>query len=79
MILRVPNELKHKIEKIAHQQGLSINQLALYMFTKEISDLETSNYFEKYWKDKTKKEIYSDFDVVINQIQNREVPDWDKL
>jgi len=79
MILRVPNQLKHKIEKMAHQQGISINQLALYMFTKEVSDLETSDYFEKYRKNKNKKEIIDDFDSVMNKIQNTEIPDWDKI
>jgi hypothetical protein len=28
LTIRVPVELKHKIEKIADKQGLSINQLA---------------------------------------------------
>lgn len=79
MILRVPNQLKHKIEKMAHQQGISINQLALYMFTKEVSDLETSDYFEKYRKNKNKKEIIDDFDSVMNKIQSTELPDWDKI
>ncbi|EMY16545.1 hypothetical protein LEP1GSC043_0080 [Leptospira weilii str. Ecochallenge] len=46
---------------MAEEQGVSINQLALYAFTKEIQDLETSQYFEKYYKGKTKKQIFADF------------------
>ncbi len=79
MIVRIPKELKHRIEKVAEQQGVSINQLALYMFTKEINDLETTNYFEKYWKNKSKKEIINDFDMVIDKVSDREIPDWDQL
>jgi FAD synthase len=79
MIVRIPKDLKHRIEKVAEQQGVSINQLALYMFTKEINDLETTNYFEKYWINKSKKEIFNDFDIVMDKVSNSEVPDWDKF
>jgi hypothetical protein len=79
MIVRIPIELKHRIEKVAEQQGVSINQLALYMFTKEINDLETTNYFDKYWKNKSKKEVFNDFDMVMDKVSNKEIPDWDKL
>ena len=48
LTLRLPFELKHKIEQIADEQGVSINQLALYTFTKEVGEIETYNYFEKY-------------------------------
>jgi len=79
LILRIPRDLKHRIEQIADEQGVSLNQLALYMFTKELYDFESSNYFEKYWKHKSKKELYLDFDLVMNKIKDEEVPDWDKL
>ena len=57
LTLRIPNELKHKIEKMADKQGLSINQLALYAFTKEIQEMETSKYLSKFWNKTSKKEI----------------------
>lgn len=79
LTLRIPNELKHKIEKVADQQGLSINQLALYVFTKEIQEMETYNSFSKYWKKKTKNELFDDFDSVMAKIKDRTVPEWDKL
>ena len=79
LTIRVPNELKHKIEKMADKQGLSINQLALYAFTKEIQEMETSNYLSKYWNKKSKKEILNDFDEVIAKVKKSSVPDWDKL
>ncbi|MBM9500786.1 toxin-antitoxin system HicB family antitoxin [Leptospira sp. 201903071] len=80
LTIRIPSELKHKIEKVAEEQGVSINQLALYAFTKEIQDLETSQYFEKYYKGKTKKQIFSDFRSVLTAINSDgKVPAWDKL
>lgn len=48
--MRVPEDLKKRIEKIAHSQGVSINQFALYAFTKELSELETNDYFQNFLK-----------------------------
>jgi predicted HicB family RNase H-like nuclease len=41
LTIRVPEELKDRIETLAAQQGVSINQFAMYAFTKEIGELET--------------------------------------
>lgn len=79
LTLRIPLELKHKIEQIADQQGVSINQLALYAFTKEIKEMETYNFFEKYWKGKDKKLVSTNFDKVMAKIKEREIPEWDKI
>lgn len=79
LTIRVPRELKHKIEQMAEVQGVSINQLALYAFTKEIKEMETSSYFNKYWNMKTKNQIFSDFDEVMKKVKKRTTPDWDKI
>lgn len=50
LTIRLPKELKHKIERVADEQGVSINQLALYAFTKEIKEMETSSYFRNRLK-----------------------------
>ena len=42
LTIRVPSDLKHRIALVAEEQGISINQLAMYMFTKEIGNLEAS-------------------------------------
>jgi hypothetical protein len=79
LTLRIPNELKHKIEKMADKQGLSINQLALYAFTKEIQEMETSNYLSNFWNKKNKKEILNDFDEIMVKVKKSNVPEWDKI
>lgn len=79
LTLRIPGELKHKIEKIADKQGLSLNQLALYVLTKEVSEAETFNHLSKYWKNKSKKAIFDDFDSVMNKVGSGTVPEWDKI
>jgi hypothetical protein len=77
--LRLPFELKHKIERIADEQGISINQLALYAFTKEVSELETSDYFLRYWKNQKKEDILKNFDKVMKKVKKSKIPRWDKL
>ena len=79
LIIRLPNELKHKVELMAEEQGVSLNQFALYAFTKEVIQTETQGYFHDIWKNKTKKEILGNFDEVMKKIGKGKVPDWDKI
>ncbi len=79
LTIRVPSDLKHRIALVAEEQGVSINQLAMYMFTKEIGNLEASKNISKYWKDYSVKQIMTDFDEVMKKVQKRPVPDWDKI
>ncbi len=80
LTIRVPNQLKHKIELISEKQGLSINQFALYAFTKEVTEMESYEYFQKEIGSKSKKEIFEDFDMVMKKLQfEKDSPVWDKL
>ena len=79
LTIRIPADLKHRIALVAEEQGVSINQLAMYMFTKEISNLEAGQNIAKYWKDHSVKEILSGFDEVMKKVKDRPVPDWDKI
>ena len=79
LTIRVPSDLKHRIDLLASEQGVSINQLAMYMFAKEIGHLESSKQLSKYWEGRTKKEIEQDFDEVITKIKSRPVPGSDKI
>lgn len=79
LTIRIPAELKKRIANLAEEQGVSINQLAMYMFTKEVGDLEARQHLSKYWKTHTKEKIYADFDMVMSKVMERPVPDWDKM
>jgi len=79
LTIRVPSDLKRRIALVAEEQGVSINQLAMYMFTKEIGNLEASKKISKYWMDYSVKQIKTDFDKVMQKVQKRPVPDWDKI
>lgn len=79
LTIRVPSDLKHRIALAAEEQGVSINQLAMYMFTKELGSLEASQKLSKYWKNYSKNELLSGFDEVMAKIKVRPVPEWDNL
>ena len=78
LTIRVPEDLKDRIEKYSAIQGVSINQFALYAFTKELAELETNRYFSSVLKERTKDENLKDFDRVMQKVQPRPVPDWDR-
>ncbi len=79
LTIRVPSDLKHRIELVANEQGVSINQLAMYIFTKEIGNLEAGQTMLKYFKDYSKEKILAGFDEVMEKVKDRPVPDWDKI
>lgn len=79
MTIRVPEELKDRIENTALLQGVSINQFALYAFTKELSELENSQYFKNFLKGRKKEDIIKGFDEVMGKVKKRKVEIDDRI
>lgn len=80
LTIRVPKELKERIELMAEQQGVSINQFALYAFTKQLSEVENSEYYRQFIRNKTRQDLLSGFDAAMNKVQYRmQQENWDAL
>ena len=80
LTIRVPHELKERIEFMAEQQGVSINQFALYAFTKQLSEIENSEYFQQFIKNKTRQDLLAGFDKAMGKVKFRaQNDDWDAL
>lgn len=80
LTIRVPHELKERIEFMAEQQGVSINQFALYAFTKQLSEIENSEYFQQFIKNKTRQDLLAGFDRAMGKVKFRtQNEDWDSL
>ncbi len=79
LTIRVPKDLKNRIEVTAKEQGVSINQLAMYMFSREISSFEAGNKMSEYWRGFSKETLFNDFDSVMKKIRKRRVSRWDKV
>jgi FAD synthase len=79
LTIRVPEDLKRRIEKLAALQGVSINQFALYAFTKEISEMQGGDYFSTMVKGTDKKHLLAEIDRILAKVPERTVPEWDRL
>jgi hypothetical protein len=79
LTIRVPRDLKEKIEKAADQQGVSMNQFAIYAFTRGISDLETAAFFHGQIAGKTRRDMIKEFDETMKQVPRKRVPAWDRV
>ena len=48
-------------------------------FTKELSELENSEYFRRFLRKKKKEDIIKGFDEVVGKVKKRKVEDWDSF
>ncbi|MDA3948402.1 MAG: toxin-antitoxin system HicB family antitoxin [Spirochaeta sp.] len=78
LTIRVPEELKDRIETIAAQQGVSINQFALYAFTKELGEIESGNSLRDLRASIDKKQMFARIDDLLGKVPSRSVEAWDR-
>jgi len=76
--VRIPEDLKKRIEKVSKKQGISMNQFAMYALTKETGELEANDWFKDYLKSKNRAEIYESFNEAMEAIKESPLPDWDR-
>jgi predicted DNA-binding protein len=79
LTIRVPEELKERIETVAAQQGISINQFAMYAFAKEIEEMETGSALRKIARGVDKKKLFRRIDELFARVPDRDVPEWDRV
>jgi hypothetical protein len=74
LTIRVPSDLKSRIEVAADKQGVSINQLAMYMFAREVSGLEAGERIAAYWRGHSREQLAGAFDATMSEVKNRRAP-----
>jgi len=77
LTIRVPEELKERIETVAAQQGVSINQFALYAFTKELGEIGAANALRELRGSTDKKHMFARIDELLGSVPPRPVEAWD--
>ncbi|NBB90497.1 MAG: toxin-antitoxin system HicB family antitoxin [Spirochaetes bacterium] len=78
LTIRVPEELKDRIETLAAQQGISINQFAMYAFAKQIQELEAGTEIRKSLRGIDRKQLFRRMDEILDRVPDRDVPEWDR-
>jgi Holliday junction resolvasome RuvABC DNA-binding subunit len=78
--LRVPLDLKKRLETEAQLQGVSMNNLANYLLTTQISQLEALSTIEARMANKSFAELKSRVNEMLDTVEeNANVPSWDSL
>ena len=79
--LRIPIELKARLENEAHLQGVSMNNLANYMLTTQISQIEVLSAIEARISRKDIPTLKDKVNKILDSVQGNisDVPEWDKL
>lgn len=79
VLVRMPADLKRRLQTQAQRQGVSVNQLITYSLTRQIATLEAFSYLEQRLEGKSARKIREDFDRVLRKVKNSEVPKWDQI
>ena len=78
--LRIPVELKSRLENEAHLQGVSMNNLANYLLTTQISQIEVLSAIEARVSQKDIPSLKTKVAKILESVQvNTDVPEWDKV
>ncbi|MCH9008856.1 toxin-antitoxin system HicB family antitoxin [candidate division KSB1 bacterium] len=75
--LRMPVDLKKRLETEATQQGVSVNQLANYLLNTTLTKLETLSALESRLSRKSIPELRKKVRRILDKTPGRKLPDWD--
>jgi len=75
----MPKELKRRLEREAKYQGVSINQLANYLMTIQLTHLESVSILESRLEKKSIPSLKLKVREILDKVPEREVPIWDRI
>ena len=77
LTIKVPLELKQRLEREAKYQGISINQLSTYLLTTQLTQMEILSSFESRLAKKSIDDLKEKAGAILKKIPDRPVPAWD--
>lgn len=75
--LRMPIELKMRLEREAKYQGVSINQLATYLLNVQVTQLEMISTLESRLQQRSVSGLKRKVRNILKRVPSREVQEWD--
>ncbi|NIM17160.1 MAG: toxin-antitoxin system HicB family antitoxin [Candidatus Aminicenantes bacterium] len=79
LTLRIPIELKKRLERQAKHQRTSINQLTNYLLTTQLTQLETLSSLESRLSQKSIPDLKKKVKDILKKVPDRDVPEWDSI
>ncbi len=77
--IRLPKDLKRRLEREAKYQGVSINQLTNYLLNSQLTQLESVSILESRLSKKSVNNLKKKARKILSKVPSREVPRWDKI
>ena len=77
--LRMPKELKRRLDREAKYQGVSTNQLANYLVNLQLTHLESVSLLETRLEKKSIRSLKPKVKKIMDKVPEREVPVWDSI
>lgn len=78
-MFNLPEQLLFRLEQEAKRQNLSLNQLAVSLLSRQVTQMESIEFFDKRLAGKTEEQMLNSSDEVLKKIKARSVPSWDEL
>jgi hypothetical protein len=79
LTLKIPMELKKRLEKQAKYQGTSIDRLTSYLLTTQLTQLETIESLNSRLSKKSIPTLRAKVKTILEKIPGRAVPEWDSM
>ena len=77
--LRVPGDMKQRLDRLAKHQGVSMNQLANYLLNRDITHMEVELSLEQRLSNASLLSLKERARSVLDKIPARPVPEWDRI
>lgn len=77
--LRMPKELKRRLDREAKYQGVSLNQLANYLVNVQLTHLESVSLLESRLEKKSIRSLKAKAKKILDKVPERDVPSWDSI
>lgn len=77
--LRMPKELKRRLDREAKYKGVSTNQLANYLVNIQLTHLESVSLLESRLEKKSIRSLKQKVKRTMDNVPERNVPSWDSI
>jgi hypothetical protein len=77
--LRLPVDLKRRLEQEARRQGVSLNQLTSYLLTMQMTRLEAEMELEARLVRRSLPRLRKQVEKILATAPDRDVPAWDQM